>query len=157
GRGLGRTPRRVWRAVTGKDGCRAAPRPSQLPEPQGGNDERKTIPNFGACAATDRLLTCVSQGRRSRRHQRRRPFNRQGGSWRSHGGSSVAERSSSLEEFMQQDTEVGNARPLLRARLQPPRPPSTPIPRPELFDRLHAGLDRALTLISAPAGSGKTT
>ena len=63
----------------------------------------------------------------------------------------------SLGEFMQPDTEIGNARPLLRGRLQPPRPPPTPIHRPALFDRLHAGVDRALTLISAPAGSGKTT
>ena len=31
------------------------------------------------------------------------------------------------------------------------------MPRPRLVGRLHAGLDRRLTLVSAPAGFGKTT
>ena len=38
-------------------------------------------------------------------------------------------------------------------------PPARPelVPRPRLIERLNAGLHRKLTLISAPAGFGKTT
>ncbi len=54
---------------------------------------------------------------------------------------------------------------LLHTKLAPPRPPSgasnggpsTLVSRPTLIDRLEAGLARKVTLISAPAGSGKTT
>jgi LuxR family maltose regulon positive regulatory protein len=55
--------------------------------------------------------------------------------------------------------------PLLTTKLyiRPPRPdPSTGlrtslVPRPRLIERLNEGLHRKLTLISAPAGFGKTT
>jgi LuxR family maltose regulon positive regulatory protein len=47
--------------------------------------------------------------------------------------------------------------PLLRTKLNiPPSHPST-VPRPRLTERINLGLDRKLTLISAPAGYGKTT
>ena len=47
--------------------------------------------------------------------------------------------------------------PLLITKLYiPPVRPSL-VPRPRLIERLHAGLHRKLTLISAPAGFGKTT
>jgi len=57
------------------------------------------------------------------------------------------------------------ATPLLTTKLYipPVRPdPSTGlrtrlVPRPRLIERLNAGLHRKLTLISAPAGFGKTT
>jgi LuxR family maltose regulon positive regulatory protein len=45
---------------------------------------------------------------------------------------------------------------LLYAKLAPPRAPFG-VPRPALIDRLEAGLARKVTLIAAPAGSGKTT
>ena len=45
---------------------------------------------------------------------------------------------------------------LLYTKLARPQPP-TGVPRPALTDRLEAGLARRLTLITAPAGSGKTT
>jgi LuxR family maltose regulon positive regulatory protein len=47
--------------------------------------------------------------------------------------------------------------PLLQAKLYVP--PARPewVSRPRLVERLNAGLDRKLTLISAPAGFGKTT
>ncbi len=49
--------------------------------------------------------------------------------------------------------------PLLRTKLYLPRPRSAAqlVPRPRLIERLNDGLDRKLTLISAPAGFGKTT
>ncbi|HSR31696.1 MAG TPA: helix-turn-helix transcriptional regulator, partial [Anaerolineae bacterium] len=54
--------------------------------------------------------------------------------------------------------------PLLRTKLYVPRPPSELVPRPRLLERLDAGLGwhsdgfaRKLTLVSAPAGFGKTT
>ena len=50
-----------------------------------------------------------------------------------------------------------NALPLIRTKLQRPRLPGDLIPRRRLLDRLHAGLDRKLTLVSATAGAGKTT
>jgi LuxR family maltose regulon positive regulatory protein len=49
------------------------------------------------------------------------------------------------------------ATPLLRTKLYvPPLRPKL-VPRPRLIERLNAGLHRKLTLISAPAGFGKTT
>jgi LuxR family maltose regulon positive regulatory protein len=47
--------------------------------------------------------------------------------------------------------------PLLATKLHiPPLRPSL-VPRPRLVERLNAGLDRRLVLVSAPAGFGKTT
>jgi LuxR family maltose regulon positive regulatory protein len=46
---------------------------------------------------------------------------------------------------------------LIRTKLRHPRLPEDLVPRPRLLDRLHAGSDRKLTLISAMAGAGKTT
>ena len=47
--------------------------------------------------------------------------------------------------------------PLLLTKLSIPPPRSDLVPRPHLMERLNAGLDRKLTLASAPAGFGKTT
>ncbi len=49
--------------------------------------------------------------------------------------------------------------PILTTKLYipPPPPTSSLIPRPRLIERLNDGLRRKLTLISAPAGFGKTT
>jgi LuxR family maltose regulon positive regulatory protein len=46
---------------------------------------------------------------------------------------------------------------LIRTKLQRPRLPGDLIPRARLLDQLHAQSDRKLTLISAMAGTGKTT
>ncbi len=47
--------------------------------------------------------------------------------------------------------------PLLKTKLYIPPPRPEMVPRPRLIERLNAGLHRKLTLISAPAGFGKTT
>jgi LuxR family maltose regulon positive regulatory protein len=47
--------------------------------------------------------------------------------------------------------------PLLRSKLYIPRGRAEWVPRPRLLKKLNAGLRRKLTLISAPAGFGKTT
>jgi len=47
--------------------------------------------------------------------------------------------------------------PLLRTKLYLPPLRREQVPRPRLVERLNAGLDRKLTLVSAPAGFGKTT
>ena len=47
--------------------------------------------------------------------------------------------------------------PLLTAKLFIPPPRRRFVPRPRLLDQLNRGLHRKLTLISAPAGFGKTT
>ena len=47
--------------------------------------------------------------------------------------------------------------PLLSTKLYIPPVRPELVPRPHLIDRLNAGLDRKLTVISAPAGFGKTT
>ena len=46
---------------------------------------------------------------------------------------------------------------VLQTKLIPPRSPNNLVARDSLWARLDAGLDRKLTLLSAPAGSGKTT
>jgi LuxR family maltose regulon positive regulatory protein len=47
--------------------------------------------------------------------------------------------------------------PLLKTKLYVPPPRPELVSRPRLIERLNAGLHRKLTLISAPAGFGKTT
>jgi LuxR family maltose regulon positive regulatory protein len=46
--------------------------------------------------------------------------------------------------------------PLLKTKLYIPPVRPELVPRPRLIERLNAGLQRKLTLISAPAGFGKT-
>src|ERR687893_748274 len=47
--------------------------------------------------------------------------------------------------------------PILATKLYVPAPKLRVVPRPRLIERLNEGLHRKLTLISAPAGFGKTT
>jgi LuxR family maltose regulon positive regulatory protein len=47
--------------------------------------------------------------------------------------------------------------PLITTKLQLPRAQRNLVPRPHLIERLDEGLNRPLTLISALAGSGKTS
>jgi LuxR family transcriptional regulator, maltose regulon positive regulatory protein len=47
--------------------------------------------------------------------------------------------------------------PLLETKLYIPRSRRGLVPRPRLSDRLNRGVDAKLTLVSAPAGFGKTT
>jgi LuxR family maltose regulon positive regulatory protein len=49
------------------------------------------------------------------------------------------------------------ATPLLQTKLYIPPVRPERVPRPRLIERLNAGLQRKLTLVSAPAGFGKTT
>ena len=51
----------------------------------------------------------------------------------------------------------GRERNLIRSKLFPPQPPSGPVVRARLLDRLNEASVRPITLISAPAGYGKTT
>jgi len=46
---------------------------------------------------------------------------------------------------------------LLTTKLYIPPPLPNLVPRPRLIERLNTGLRRKLTLVSAPAGFGKTT
>src|SRR5215207_1989707 len=48
-------------------------------------------------------------------------------------------------------------RQILRAKLYVPRSRPNAVPRPRLFERLDEGVRRELTVVSAPAGFGKTT
>jgi LuxR family maltose regulon positive regulatory protein len=70
------------------------------------------------------------------------------------------------QTFVQQDlierlaprAEPNNRRdPLLATKLYVPRPRTLLVRRPQLTLRLQQGMERALTLVSAPAGFGKTT
>ena len=47
--------------------------------------------------------------------------------------------------------------PLLKTKLYVPPTRPDLVSRPRLIERLNAGLNRRLTLVSAPAGSGKPT
>lgn len=49
------------------------------------------------------------------------------------------------------------ATPILATKLYIPPPRAKTVPRPRLLERVSDGLNHKLTLISAPAGSGKTT
>jgi LuxR family maltose regulon positive regulatory protein len=53
--------------------------------------------------------------------------------------------------------EPAQMMPLLESKLHPPRLPSSLVARPQLGARLDAGITRKLTLLSTPAGFGKTT
>ena len=53
--------------------------------------------------------------------------------------------------------QIKHAGPLLLTKLYIPPPRPELVPRPRLIERLNAGLDRKLSIISAPAGYGKTT
>lgn len=55
------------------------------------------------------------------------------------------------------ETYTSHPMPLLRTKLFVPRAQQGLVTRPRLLQRLDAGLSRRLTLISAPAGFGKTT
>src|SRR5207302_4856769 len=54
-------------------------------------------------------------------------------------------------------THSAPSNPLLTTKLHPPRPRARLVPRSHLVERLQQGLGGALTLLSAPAGFGKTT
>jgi LuxR family maltose regulon positive regulatory protein len=47
--------------------------------------------------------------------------------------------------------------PLVATKLRPPRTPQGSVARPRLLERLEPEPERRLTLLSAPAGFGKTT
>ena len=49
------------------------------------------------------------------------------------------------------------ASPLLETKLYIPKWRPELVPRPRLIERLDQGIDRKLTLVSAPPGFGKTT
>jgi LuxR family transcriptional regulator, maltose regulon positive regulatory protein len=51
----------------------------------------------------------------------------------------------------------GASSEIVKNKLSPPSPRIEEVPRPELLELLDAGSVRKLTLISAPAGYGKTT
>jgi LuxR family maltose regulon positive regulatory protein len=54
-------------------------------------------------------------------------------------------------------TTLATSPPLLETKLRPPARRAGIVPRPELVSRLEEGAGRPLTLVSAPAGWGKTT
>jgi ATP/maltotriose-dependent transcriptional regulator MalT len=54
-------------------------------------------------------------------------------------------------------TDEGRGRPLLETKLYVPRRRRGVVPRPRLSERLDRGAEGKLTLVSAPAGFGKTT
>ena len=55
------------------------------------------------------------------------------------------------------ELSLGEREPLLRTKLCVPPIQSNRVTRPRLFEQINRGLDKALILISAPAGYGKTT
>src|SRR5215467_5268322 len=60
-------------------------------------------------------------------------------------------------EKLPQETENTPRPPLLATKLHMPRPSAQLVQRSLLYERLEQGMACALTLISAPAGFGKTT
>src|ERR671939_1498078 len=68
--------------------------------------------------------------------------------------SEFAESSSTIPSM--EDAKLMN-RQILRAKLYVPRGRPDAVPRSRLYERLDEGARRELTLVSAPAGFGKTT
>ncbi|SRR5579875_1018913 len=56
-----------------------------------------------------------------------------------------------------EEQSIGEGSELLRTKLTPPRLRGPLVRREELFTRLDEGLEQRVILLSAPAGSGKTT
>ena len=54
-------------------------------------------------------------------------------------------------------TTLDNAGPLLETKLYVPRPRRGLVARPRLIERMNRAAESKLTLVSAPAGFGKTT
>src|SRR5256886_17518586 len=61
------------------------------------------------------------------------------------------------EARQQQSTLTAGASFFLRTKLLPPRPAPEILARPRLIERLQANLALPVTLVTANAGSGKTT
>jgi LuxR family transcriptional regulator, maltose regulon positive regulatory protein len=57
----------------------------------------------------------------------------------------------------EQETALPALHPLLATKLHVPRPRAQLVPRSHLIERLQQGMEHPLTLVSAPAGFGKTT
>ncbi len=72
-------------------------------------------------------------------------------------GMSQAGTSASLPPVPRTAANAGSPSSLMRTKLYRPRMNSDVIPRVRLIERLNTGLDGKLTLVSAPAGFGKTT
>src|SRR5262245_48468120 len=75
--------------------------------------------------------------------------------WRSKASPSIRDYKQNMSTFAQQPGAIPDG--LLRTKLAPPRLPTAYVPRPSLLARIDEGLARKLTLISTPAGFGKTT
>jgi LuxR family maltose regulon positive regulatory protein len=63
----------------------------------------------------------------------------------------------SLPPVAESAASAGHLSPLVRTKISRPRTSTDVISRARLLDRLHAGLSGNVTLVSAPAGFGKTT
>ncbi len=72
-------------------------------------------------------------------------------------GASPAEPIASMRQQPRTIANIGFSSPLIQTKLYRPRSGSDVIPRTRLIERLNAGLSSNVTLISAPAGFGKTT
>ena len=72
-------------------------------------------------------------------------------------GGALEDASSRPRAYESSRTETVPPTPLLATKLYLPRPQRRAVPRPRLVDRLNRGKDSVLTLVSAPAGFGKST
>nr|BBH86456.1 HTH-type transcriptional regulator MalT [Thermosporothrix sp. COM3] len=72
-------------------------------------------------------------------------------------GVTIARLEKIARELYQVQSEERNTPPLLLTRLRPPRLSASLLDRPHLLQRLDSASRQKLTLLVAPAGSGKTT
>jgi LuxR family maltose regulon positive regulatory protein len=57
---------------------------------------------------------------------------------------------------VQRHPDAATGMPLLASKLSAPSMPGRVVERPRLFELLDAGIEGPVTLVAAPAGSGKT-
>jgi LuxR family maltose regulon positive regulatory protein len=76
-------------------------------------------------------------------------------SWRTHGVG--RQRNHEPPAWNMEVTTLDNARPLLETKLYVPRLRRGLVARPRLIERMNRGAESRMTLISAPAGFGKST
>jgi LuxR family maltose regulon positive regulatory protein len=120
------------------------------------NDAPPEMPAGVPHAARDLVLSCMAKdpaGRPRSAAELARAAEKLRGELAEPGGDVRAEQASAAASL----PITVSSRPLLGTKLYRPRPRRGAVPRPRLLEQLNRALDSSLTIVSAPAGFGKST